>query len=387
MKTDRYLLAEIARPFAAVLGILALLFAGYSLTRILSDAVSGLLPVGAIAALTSLKVLIALDVLIPISLFIAVVAGFGRLQADSEVTAMQALGMGPRQLLRPVLRLALGLAVLVACLSIFVRPWAYATSHNITRHAAVALNVNAMEPGTFYASQDGREVIFLGRRAGPHAPAQNVFVAKRRGSHVEVISAATATPAVKGADGQRNVHLSGAHVYEFDRSNPASDESLQAAGMNVNPDTAKLAPVRYSPVAASTGHLLASRDPADIAERQWRFSTGLSTLLLALLGAILSRGRPRQNRYARFGPAILAYSAYYLLCTTARTWVEHGQVGRLPGLWWAPALLVLAMLLVWYGPALRRRFRAPPNAPPPMPNPRQAAQPVSWRPASSQDAA
>ena len=139
MKTDRYLTGEIIRPFAVVLGILALLFAGYSLANILSDAVNGLLPVGAIAALTGLKLLISLEVLIPISLFIAVVAGFGRLQSDGEITAMLALGLGPRQLLRPVMRLALALGLGVAGLSLFARPWAYATSHEITRRAAVTL--------------------------------------------------------------------------------------------------------------------------------------------------------------------------------------------------------------------------------------------------------
>ncbi len=386
LKTDRYLIREITRPFAAILGILVMLFAGYSLAGILSDAVNGLLPVGAIAALTSLKLLISLDVLIPISLFIAVVAGFGRLQADSEITAMLALGMGPRQLVRPVLGLALALALCVAGLSLFARPWAYATSHEITRHAAAMLNVNAMEAGTFYASTDGNRVIFLGSRAGPHARARHVFVARREGPHLEIISAERATPAMAGADGRRSVHLTNAHIYQFNQDDPSSDQSLEAAGMNVNPDSAVTGGAGYSPVAASTAHLFASSTAADTAERQWRLSTGLSTLLLALLGAILSRGQPRQNRYAKFGPAILAYSAYYLLCTTARTWVQHGQVGAFPGLWWAPAALAVFIAFVWYAPALRRRFRSPPKGPTPTPQPRPA-RPVNWRPANSHDAA
>ncbi len=348
---------------------------------ILSDAVNGLLPLGAVAALAALKLVISLDVLIPISLFIAVVVAFGRLQADGEITAMLSLGLGPRQLLRPVLAVALGLAVCVACLSMFARPWAYATSHDITRRAAAMLNVNAMEAGTFYASHDGTQVVFLGNRGGPHATAQNVFIAKRSGQHVEVIFAQSADPAIAGANGQRSVRLSGAHVYQFDAGHPAQDKSLVAAALSLNPDEAPSS-ASYSPVAASTAHLMASGKPGDIAERQWRFSTGLSTVLLGLLGAILSRGRPRQGRYARFGPAILAYSAYYLLCTAARTWVQHGQVGSFPGLWWVPAMLALVMVLIWYAPALRQALRAA-VAPPPA----RAASALNWRAAGSQDAA
>ncbi|MDE1895809.1 MAG: LPS export ABC transporter permease LptF [Rhodospirillales bacterium] len=380
MKTDGYLIREITWPFATILGVLLLLFGGDSLAGILSDAVNGLLPVGVIAALTALKLLISLDVLIPISLFIAVVAAFGRLQADSEITAMLALGMGPRQLFRPVLGLALGLAICVTCLSAFARPWAYAASHNITRHATAMLNVNAMEAGAFYASQDGARVIFLGNRAGPHADAKNVFIAKRDGGQIEVIFADSASPAVPGPGGQRSVHLSGAHVYKFDNGHPTQDESLAAAGLNLDPDGSVAGATSYSPVAASTAHLLAATNPADIAERQWRLSTGLSTLLLALLGAIMSRGGPRQSRYAKFGPAILAYSAYYLLCTTARVWVQHGQVGAFPGIWWAPAGLALAMAVIWYAPAIRRALRA-------TPRPLAARPPLNWGQAGSRDAA
>lgn len=350
LNRDTYLLSEIIRPFIAVLTILVLLFAGYSLTGILSNAVSGLLPIGAVATLTFLKVLIALEVLIPISLFIAVVAGFGRMQADSEITAMLSLGIGPRQFLTPVVGLAFGLALCVSCLSLFARPWAYRTSHNISSRAASTLNVNAMEAGTFYASQDGNQVIFLGQRSGPHAPAHNIFVARRQGTQTLIISAASAIPAVRGQDGQRDIELQGVHLYKFDKNHPTQNQAVQAMQLTVDPDSAITGASGYSATAASTLHLLGSNRPEDVAERQWRLSTGISTMLLAILGAILSRSRPRQGRYARFGPAILAYSIYYLLCTTARTWVEHGNVGPFPGLWWVPALLALTILCIWYGP-------------------------------------
>lgn len=364
LNRDWYLLSEILRPFAAILAILVLLFAGYSFAGILSNAVSGLLPIGAVAALTGLKVLISLEVLIPISLFIGVVVGFGRMQADSEITAMLSLGVGPKQFLTPVIGLACGLALGVSALSLLARPWAYRTAHEITLHAASTLNVNTMEAGTFYASQDGNQVIFLGERAGPNAPAHNVFVARHLGDETMVVSAASATPSAAQPDGQRSVGLQGVRIYRFNKDNPARNQSLQANQLTINPGNSIIESSGYSSLAASTMHLLGSSLSADVAERQWRFSTGISTLLLAILGAILSRGRPRQSRYTRFGPAILAYSAYYLLCTTARTWVEHGNIGAFPGIWWVPALLALAILCLWYGPTWARYlFHTPKSFP------------------------
>ena len=348
MNIDRYLRRSVLRPFAAILGVLVALFAGYSLSEILADAVSGLLPIGVIAALAGLKLLIALEVLTPISFFVAVVAAFGRLQEDGELTIMLALGMSPVRVARPIIMLALTLAISVSCLSLFARPWAYAQSHAITQRASNMLNLNAMEAGTFYSSRDGGQVIFLASRPDPHGPAQGVFVAHRKDNgQVEVIYAGSALPAVTGTGGQRRVYLGNAHIYDLDPQNPANDRVVEASGVSINPDGPPPGVAGYSPVAARTQHLAASRRPPDIAEMQWRLSTGPSTLLLALLGMSLSWGRPRQSRYSKFGPAILAYSAYYLLCSVARTWVEHGEVGPFPGLWWAPAGLALTLLAIW----------------------------------------
>ena len=54
----------------------------------LSNAVNALLPAHMVVQLVGLRTVIALEVLIPISLYLAVVMAFGRLYSDSEVAAM-----------------------------------------------------------------------------------------------------------------------------------------------------------------------------------------------------------------------------------------------------------------------------------------------------------
>src|SRR5215471_535995 len=103
--------------------------------------------------------------------------------------------------------------------------------------------------------------------------------------------------------------------------------------------------------------LLTSQRADDLAELQWRLSTPISTLLLGLLGVPLSRAKPRQSRYAKIAAAILIYSAYYLLCTSARTWVQHGAIGAFPGIWWAPALLAAFVAVASYSDELAMRAR------------------------------
>ncbi len=355
---NRYMILEIAKPFAAILGILVTLFASYSAAGFLSEAVNGLLPVDTVAEMIGLKALISLEVLIPISLYISVVLAFGRLYGDSEFTAMFALQVTPARVMGAVLILSGGLAILVAGLSLAARPWAYDKLHWLSKRAEITLDVNAMEAGTFYVGQHGKRVIFLTHRDGPESPAQDVFVQIRRNDRTEIIHARLAYPvSQENSKNGSEVYLGDAHIYTLGRDEEQVDRILSADGIVVNPNSSDGTPPEYSSVAASTPELAMSGTAGDIAELQWRLSTPLSTLLLGLMGIPLSRGKPRQNRYEKFGSAILIYSAYYLLCTSARTWVQHGVVPWFPGIWWAPATLALLLLTLLYWPDLGAMLR------------------------------
>jgi len=113
-------------------------------------------------------------------------------------------------------------------------------------------------------------------------------------------------------------------------------------------------PVGYKTKASSSLDLSYSSDATDVAEFQWRLSTPVSALLLALLAIPLSRGRPRQGRYARILVALVIYAVYFNVLDVVRTWVEQGKATYI---WWVPAamLLLVAALYVPWGRLYRRR--------------------------------
>jgi lipopolysaccharide export system permease protein len=345
---NRYLTRELAKPLTAILGVLVALFASYSVASFLSEAVNGLLPASAIAEMTFLKVLISLEVLIPASLYVSVLLTFARLYGSSEFAAMFALRLTPATMMRAVLTLSACLALIVGGLSLFVRPWAYQRLHELSNRAATMLDVDAMEAGSFYVGQSGTRVIFLGHRDGPGAPARDVFVKLRHTGYTEIVSGRLASTISRtGPNSGSDVKLNDAYIYKI-YPRTGDDEILQTKGIIIDPNTRDNEPIGYGAVAASSRRLAASSSSEDIAEFQWRLSTPLSTFLLGMLAIPLSRGRPRQSRQAKFGTAALIYFGYYLLCTSARTWVQHGMIARFPGIWWAPALLMLLLLLTTY---------------------------------------
>ncbi|MBS0273132.1 MAG: LPS export ABC transporter permease LptF [Proteobacteria bacterium] len=358
MIINRYLIREISKPLATILIVLVTLFASYSAAEFLSDAVNGLLPTNTIGEMIGLKALISLEVLIPVSLYISVILSFGKLYSDSEFTAMFALRVTPARIMGSVLTLSGALAVLVALLSLFARPWAYEKLHALSKQAEAFANVDNMQAGTFYIAEDGGRVIFLKHRDGPKSTASDVFVQLIYPNRTRILFARHAyqLPEAGGRD-RSEIHLSDAHLYDIGREKGQPDSVVDAQGIILRSPDPSLEQPEYSSVSAGTETLAISSKPPDIAEFQWRLSTPLSTILLGMLAVPLSRIRPRQSRYAKMGAAALIYSGYYLLFTSARTWVQQSAVAAFPGIWWVPASLAAVVAIIWVRPYLGFELR------------------------------
>ena len=80
--------------------------------------------------------------------------------------------------------------------------------------------------------------------------------------------------------------------------------------------------VYYTRRAAPNSRLATSSNPKEIAEFQWRLSTGLSPLLLALLGIPLSRATPRQGKYAKI------FVGRHHLRDLLQSWSGRNHLGR-----------------------------------------------------------
>ena len=344
---DRYLKREIAKPMVVVCTFLVTIFSIYSAARYLAKVVDGLLPGALVLPLVLLKATIALEVLLPIALHLSVVLGLGRLYSDSEMTALSACGVGPGRVLRNVFWLSLLIAMMVGTLSLVVRPWAYEQSYWLRARAAVEFDITKLEPGRFHEKQLGNRVIFVEKLNRKQNRVEGVFIQKEYGDIVQVIYAREAYHQVDETTGERILVCLDTHLYELSR-NGNGDLIGQFGEVRIVMEEREIEPAGYKRKAASTTHLARSDSTEDIAELQWRLSTALSTMLLGLLGFPLSRAEARQGKYSKLLVAVLVYAGYYTLNVMAKTWVEQGVVGALPGIWWVNALLAtLVLALLW----------------------------------------
>lgn len=349
---DRYLVGEILRPFAATCLLFVLLFSGYSSAKILADAVAGQLPLDIVWRLIGLKVVIALEVLLPIALYLAVVVGLGRLHTDSEIIAMAACGYGEDRVAWTALRLALVVAVIVGWFSIELRPWAYRQSYAIEHRAKAQFDINKLEARRFHAGEN--YVVFAEEVDRASKKLHGVFFSQDlSGQKTQVIYARSLTQA-GDQNGSTPLVFDDGYAYELDFDGQA-DVTFRFQRLTLLLD-GSVKPPGYRSKAAATGQLWHSKDPKDIAELQWRLARPGSVVLLALLAVPLSRTAPRTSRYGRAVLAVVMFAVYYNLEGLAKTWVKEGIVGEVPGLWW-PDLVLLFSVGVWYFPLLSARFK------------------------------
>jgi len=356
-------------PCFLVAAVLLIIFVGYALSRFLTQADAGLLNTGEVVRLTLLKVLIALEVLLPIALFFGLMLGLGTLHHDSEIVAMQASGISESRMVRPVVTLAIPLALAIAALSIYVRPWAYTQTYQILAIAEASSDIDRIKAGQFYltrktvlndetvlnsetASQGGEEqerAIFVENISADQALAR-IFIRTRIDSEIQIVSAQTGDFIERPQSQYHILELNNARIFKRVDDGPDLFALIDHFTMNVANEQPE--PPAYKVKSIASAQLALSRKPKERAEYQWRLSTPITTLLLALLVVPLSRSRPQQGRFARLLFAFVIYAAYYNLMGVSETWVKQQ---KLTTIFWVPLFLALVVVLS-YTPWHRLRF-------------------------------
>ena len=352
---DRHISWEILRPFCMGLGLLVMIFIGFSAARQLSLAAQGQLDMTTAFQLVGLNTLITLEILLPSAFFFSVLAAIGRLYRDSEMSALYAAGVSRMRILEAVFKLALVVALVTGLISVLGRPWAYRTSYALESQAEAEFDLKKMAAGEF-VNMEGSEYTFIAGdvdlEAGLH---RKVFLQKthHRERRSEIIVAESAAmPTLNPGQAMQATFYNG-YNYLLD-TDKERDITVRFGEMIVRLSNEE-AQERYRRKAATTFDLSQSDQPKDIAEYQWRITTPLATVLLALLAVPLARTAPRESRFRNTAIALLVYIGLFSLVSVLRTFIEQDKLGAMPGLWTAYALQAVLLVVLVRGPRFKRR--------------------------------
>lgn len=341
---DRYLAREVGQTWLTVTLVLLAILISNQFARILGDAAAGKLPKDAVLTLLGLTSLNYLTILVPLALFLSVMLALGRIYKDSEMAAMNACGVGPLQLYRPLLLLTAVVAAGLGALSLVAAPWALRQVELIRDAAQREAQIEALEAGQFRSSGG---IVFYAEGLTADGQLRNVFLERQRGAAVEVVVARRAEYKVDAERGLRVMVLYEGRRYEGIPGEPGfriMDFEEHGLPIAFSGRDSREPDIEALPVAA----LLRTEGSAAAAEWHWRLSAPISAVLLVILAVPLSRTRPRQGRYGKLTVAVLVYLFYSNLMGAGRAWLENEQLPAAAGLWWVHAVVAgFAGYLLW----------------------------------------
>ncbi len=348
---DRYLLAECVKTWFGVIAVLAVLTLGVGFAKFIGRAAAGELPAGTVLAVAGFSALENMEIVLPVSMLLAVMLTVGRLCQDNEMAALSAGGVGLAQLYRPFLIFAFLLAAIAGWLSLSVAPKANVSMALLSQQFGIAAQLQAFEPGRFYTLMDGRAAFYAESANRENGSFQDVFIRVRTEKEQETV--VTARSAVQQRDektdrqtlvlrdGWRYEGIPGQADYRVIR--------FAEHGVRVDPPSQIS---EYDLAETDSTTLLLSDDVNAQAELQRRLGIPVSVLLLALLALPLGYLPPRSGRYGKLVLGIMLYLAYANGLRLAEVWLVQGRSPQVLGVWWVH-ILVLGLALVLIG---RRQF-------------------------------
>lgn len=355
MIIDRYISTEVIRPFISGLGLLVLVFIGYSATLQLNLAADGQLPLSSAFKLIGLNTLITLEILMPSALFFSVLAAISRMYRDAEMTVLYASGVSRYRILESVFKLSVVVAMITGFISVEGRPWAYREVYRIEAEALAEFDLKKMATGEF-VSMGKSDYIFIADNIdlekGLH---KNVFLHKkhRKDRRTEIIVASSASLPALNPGAALNAKFYDGYHYLLDQRK-SQDVTMRFGELTINLENNE-AHNTYRRKAETTAQLGQSGEPKDIAEFQWRLSTPLATLLLALVAVPLAKTEPRESRFRSFFVAISVYVGLFGLTSVTRTFIEQGRIGAFPGIWTAYAVIFIVLLFLLRQPRAKKQ--------------------------------
>lgn len=324
--------------------------------------------------LLALKVPGLLVLAIPIGTLLGSLIAIGRFSADGEIVALQASGLGPFQMLRPMAIHGTVAMILSLGIYLFAQPWASYELHAIQARIITARNVTSeIQPRVFFDTLPGyvlfvdemppgtqgilvRTVLYQAPEGGGDGTEQ-LIIAKN----------ATVGP-VADQEGRLRVVFKDGVVHSFRSADPDSYRTVQFESYSPSPivlpawmQPSDQRPGRtvgdmfvgglwqeYNLAKTETNPILkAHRNRSVLVEANRRLALPFASLVFALLALPLGVSRVRSGKGAGFALSLGVVLAYWMVFTVG---LEQSRLGRMPVLVgvWGANLLVFGWTLVLY---------------------------------------
>lgn len=349
----RYVLSELVVPLVVWLAFLFLLLFVMQFLRATEVLLGSAVTAGDLGRLLLYLGPHFVVMALPVAFLMAILLGMGRLGEDSEILAMNSLGIGPLQILSVPVAMGVVLGAVMLLMTSSFEPRGMSAVKGLLNEIIKKNVAGDVKPGVFYEDLSRFTVYVEGvdEKAGLW---RNVLLHDDRDPQSPLLVVAhqgTIDPAGQGEALQ--LALEHGDVHRAVRSTrDYTVLTFESADINVGVEDRISSKNRFrSPKEEMTPSELREAAAAEEAEGRspspflmawWgRFGQALTPIAFALLGTPLALGR-RGGRARGFLFTVLGYVAYYVL---TRTFENLGVQGKLPIILAAflPALIIGAL--------------------------------------------
>lgn len=336
---------EFSQTAATVFVALFAIMLTTQLIRLLGQAAGGKITSDSVIALLGFGAMNYLPTVLSLTLFISVLMTLSRSYRDSEMAIWFSAGVPLTAWIRPVLKFAVPLVLVIAALSMFLSPWALTKTAEYKQRMDQRDDVARVTPGAFQESGQADRVFFVEGQIGEEGRVKNVFISSRQHGRLGVVSAAEGRTEV-AANGDRFLVLENGRRYE---GTPGSADyrvtEFERYGFRIETRESRgIVPTHRN---MPTLELLAQPTRVNLGELLWRVSIPLSALNLALLAIPLSFVNPRAGRTNNLLFAILTFMIYNNLVSVSQAWVAQGKLPFEIGVWAVHVLMFVGLLVLF----------------------------------------
>ena len=337
-----YLRRETIKAFVGILLVLFLVSVGVAFAETLRVIARGVLPASMLYVELGLRTIDVLTILLPLSLYLAVLSKLAMMYRNQEMVIFHASGISSRKLVKMYLPHMFFFSLFLLVLALYAVPLASKTSERLVIDASKDVSLMGLKEGVFQELSGSNSVIYVRKINVEENRLENIFINVKHDNRVDTMTAEygyqyedaeSKERYISLFNGFRNEGVPGTKKYQLMRfeKNDIKLPKLKGKSVDVDEDGKTIA------------ELIASDRLIDKAEIHKRLSPAIVVVVLILLAISISKTSPREGKILNLILGLLIYIVYLNLLTIALSLVAQNKVPVWFGAWW------VHLVFVFYG--------------------------------------
>lgn len=340
----KYLIKNILAIFFAIFFVIAILIIGNIFTLVLKSTLDQNLDISSLLSLVLIKSLRDIPLIINLSFFMAIIATLGKMSKDSEMTAINSLGIGDFRIILKIMPLIIAVATIVFVISMFLVPYS-----NVVKEIIIQKNANTSE---FHLIKTRQFQKFAGENIVLYAGGSdkntlgNIFIYTKKNNDKNII---LAEDGYRYQDDSENVYIrlkNGSRYSGFLEQDDKKIIYFDSLDVKLIEGGRATKTLKANTDGKSLSQLLNDPSSVNIAEIWWRISLPLSLLIISFIGVLLSKSPLRGGKNLGILYGVVIFAIYLNMLKIYKDKIVDDEIDLLSST--IPHLLFIVITIVIY---------------------------------------